>query len=60
MAQLGINLGSIIVSGSAVLYVQRRLYIRRKARHLTDPERSAAGLPPTPRTRATTRSRPSS
>ena len=60
MAQLAINLGSIIVAGSAVLYVQRLLYIRRKARHLSDPERRAAGLPPTRRSRATTRSRPSS
>ena len=60
MAQLAINLGSIILSGSAVLYVQRLLYIRRKARHLRDPERRAAGLPPTRRSRARTRSRPSS
>ena len=28
-----------------MLYVQRLLYIRRKARHLGDPERRAAGLP---------------
>jgi uncharacterized hydrophobic protein (TIGR00271 family) len=60
MAQLSINLGSILLAGSAVLYIQRLLYIRRKARHLGDPERQAAGLPPTPRSRATTRSRPSS
>ena len=43
MAQLAINLGSIVLAGSAVLYVQRLLYIRRKARHLDDPERRAAG-----------------
>jgi uncharacterized hydrophobic protein (TIGR00271 family) len=60
VGQLAINLSSIIVAGSAVLYVQRLLYIRRKARHLDDPERRAAGLPPTPRSRARTRSRPSS
>jgi uncharacterized hydrophobic protein (TIGR00271 family) len=60
VGQLAINLSSIIVAGSAVLYVQRMLYIRRKARHLDDPERRAAGLPPTPRSRARTRSRPSS
>jgi uncharacterized hydrophobic protein (TIGR00271 family) len=60
MAQLAINLGSIMLAGSAVLYVQRLLYIRRKARHLGDPERRAAGLPPTRTSRATTRSRPSS
>jgi uncharacterized hydrophobic protein (TIGR00271 family) len=60
LEQLAINLGSIILAGSAVLYVQRLLYIRRKARHMRDPERRAAGLPPTRRSRATTRSRPSS
>jgi hypothetical protein len=60
VAQLAINLGSILLAGSAVLYVQRLLYIRRKARHLDDPERRAAGLPPRPRSRARTRSRPSS
>jgi uncharacterized hydrophobic protein (TIGR00271 family) len=59
-AQLGINLGSILVAGTAVLYVQRLLYVRRKARHLADPERAATGLPPTRTSRATTRSRPSS
>ena len=60
VAQLVINLGSIILAGSAVLYVQRLLYVRRKRRHLRDPERRAAGLPARPRSRATTRSRPSS
>jgi uncharacterized hydrophobic protein (TIGR00271 family) len=54
-AQLGINLGSILLAGTAVLYVQRLLYVRRKADH----HRSVAGLP-TPKSRATTRSRPSS
>jgi uncharacterized hydrophobic protein (TIGR00271 family) len=60
VAQLAINLSSIILAGSTVLYLQRLLYIRRKARHLDDPERRAAGLPPTPKSRARTRSRPSS
>jgi uncharacterized hydrophobic protein (TIGR00271 family) len=54
-AQLGINLGSILVAGTAVLYLQRLLYVRRKARLLAEPGR---GLTPT--SRATTRSRPSS
>ena len=58
MAQLAINLGSILLAGTAVLYVQRLLYLRRKARHLSDPERRAPRL--TPRSRARTRSRPSS
>jgi uncharacterized hydrophobic protein (TIGR00271 family) len=60
MAQLAINLGSIVIAGSVVLYLQRLLYIRRKARHLSDPERRAAGLPARPRSRARTRSRSSS
>jgi len=60
VTQLGINLGSIIVAGTTVLHVQRLLFIRRKARHLGDPERRAAGLPARRRGRARTRSRPSS
>ena len=52
-AQLGINLGSILLSGTAVLYVQRLLYVRRKARHKAD-----VGRPVRPTTPATTRSRP--
>jgi uncharacterized hydrophobic protein (TIGR00271 family) len=60
MAQLAINLGSIVVAGSAVLYLQRLFYMRRKARHASDPERRAAGLPATRKSPATTRSRPSS
>ena len=52
MAQLAINLGSIVAAGSAVLYLQRWLYRRRRERHLSD----AA----TPRSRAKTRSRSSS
>jgi uncharacterized hydrophobic protein (TIGR00271 family) len=50
LAQLGINLGSILVAGTTVLYIQRLLYARRRARH-----RALI-----PRSRATTRSRPSS
>jgi uncharacterized hydrophobic protein (TIGR00271 family) len=56
MAQLAINLGSILVAGSAVLYVQRLLYLRRKQRHMAETDRGR--LRPT--SRATTRSRPSS
>jgi uncharacterized hydrophobic protein (TIGR00271 family) len=54
-AQLAINLGSILLAGTAVLYVQRLLYFRRKARHVAD-----AALRLTPTSRAKTRSRPSS
>jgi uncharacterized hydrophobic protein (TIGR00271 family) len=50
LAQLGINLGSILLAGTTVLYIQRLLYARRRARH--------RALIPT--SRATTRSRPSS
>ena len=54
-AQLAINLGSILLAGTAVLYVQRRLFVRRKADHA----RAVEGLPRR-KSRATTRSRPSS
>jgi uncharacterized hydrophobic protein (TIGR00271 family) len=50
VAQLGINLISILVAGTTVLFIQRLLYARRRARH--------RALMPT--SRATTRSRPSS
>ncbi|HYH59319.1 MAG TPA: DUF389 domain-containing protein [Thermoleophilaceae bacterium] len=59
IAQLGINLVSIVAAGTGVLAAQRALYLRRRRKHLDDPERAAAGLP-TRRTPATTRSRPSS
>jgi uncharacterized hydrophobic protein (TIGR00271 family) len=45
VGQLGANLVSIVLAGTATLYVQRRLYRRRRRRHLVDPGRSAAGLP---------------
>jgi uncharacterized hydrophobic protein (TIGR00271 family) len=45
MAQLSINLTCILVAGIATLYVQRRLYIRRKREHMRDPAREVAGLP---------------
>ena len=48
------------LAGTAVLAAQRALFLRRRAKHLDDPERRAAGLPATPKSRATTRSRPSS
>jgi uncharacterized hydrophobic protein (TIGR00271 family) len=52
-AQLAINLCSIVLAGTAVLYLQRVLYLRRKHRH----EQEA---PLKPASRATTRSRSSS
>jgi hypothetical protein len=56
MSQLAINLGSIVAAGSAVLYVQRLLYLRRKRRHLEKPGRGRLRRT----SRAKTRSRPSS
>ena len=44
-AQLGINLAAIIAAGVTVLYLQRRLYVRRRRAHLSDEARAAAGLP---------------
>ena len=52
-AQLAINLGSIVIAGTAVLYLQRLLYLRRKQRHKREE-------PLRPTSRATTRSRSSS
>jgi len=45
ISQLGVNLGSILTAGVTTLYVQRRIYVRRRRRHLSDPARDAAGLP---------------
>jgi uncharacterized hydrophobic protein (TIGR00271 family) len=55
VAQLAINLSSIIVAGTAVLYVQRLLYLRRKQRLADEGRRELRRTSP-----ATTRSRPSS
>ena len=53
LEQLGINLGSIVLSGVIVLWLQRIHYIRRRHK-----QRAERGLTRT--SRATTRSRPSS
>jgi uncharacterized hydrophobic protein (TIGR00271 family) len=45
VAQLAINLGAIVTAGVAVLFLQRRLYVRRRRAHLGDASREAAGLP---------------
>ncbi|HYN49939.1 MAG TPA: DUF389 domain-containing protein, partial [Thermoleophilaceae bacterium] len=44
-AQLGINLLSIVLAGVITLFIQRRYYVTRRRKHLSDPARSAAGLP---------------
>jgi uncharacterized hydrophobic protein (TIGR00271 family) len=43
--QLAINLTSIVLAGVLTLYVQRRYYVARRVKHLSDPSRAAAGLP---------------
>jgi uncharacterized hydrophobic protein (TIGR00271 family) len=48
MAQLSINLLGIVAAGIGTLYIERRLFERRRARHLDDGTRAAAGLSPDP------------
>ncbi|MEX2194705.1 MAG: DUF389 domain-containing protein [Thermoleophilaceae bacterium] len=45
VTQLAVNLGMIGLAGIGTLALQRRLYVRRRRRHLLGPERQAAGLP---------------
>jgi len=45
MGQLALNLTLIVLSGVAVLFIQRLLYVRRKKKHRSDEGRKAAGLP---------------
>ena len=45
MLQLTVNLGAIVLGGLGTLFIQRRLYIRRRRAHLTDDAREKAGLP---------------
>jgi uncharacterized hydrophobic protein (TIGR00271 family) len=49
MAQLAVNLTAIVIAGVGTLYLQRRLFERRRTQHLHDSARAAAGLPATPR-----------
>ena len=44
MAQLSLNLMGIVLAGVGTLYIERRLYGRRRSRHLGDGTRAAAGL----------------
>ncbi len=44
-AQLAINFAAIVAAGVLTLFVQRRWYLERRAKHRGDPERGAAGLP---------------
>jgi uncharacterized hydrophobic protein (TIGR00271 family) len=45
MAQLALNLSAIFLAGIGTLFVQRRLYIRRRRKHLHEQAREIAGLP---------------
>ncbi len=45
MAQLAVNLAAIVLAGVFTLSLQRRLYKRRRRRHMADGARAAAGLP---------------
>jgi hypothetical protein len=45
MLQLSINLAAIVLAGVTTLFVQRRLFERRRQRHLGDDSRAVAGLP---------------
>jgi uncharacterized hydrophobic protein (TIGR00271 family) len=44
-AQLAVNLAMICMAGILTLYIQRRLYRRRRFAHLRDEAREAGGLP---------------
>ncbi len=44
MAQLAVNLTAIVLAGVTTLSIQRRLYERRRRRHLRDGARAVAGL----------------
>ncbi|HEX5928159.1 MAG TPA: DUF389 domain-containing protein [Solirubrobacterales bacterium] len=45
MAQLALNLTGICLAGVATLFIERRMYRRRRIRHFGDAARDAAGLP---------------
>lgn len=45
MEQLALNLATIFVACVGTLFIQRRLYVRRRRAHLHDASREAAGLP---------------
>jgi uncharacterized hydrophobic protein (TIGR00271 family) len=44
-AQLAVNLAAICIAGIVTLFIQRKLYQRRRRAHLHDEAREAAGLP---------------
>jgi len=48
MAQLAVNLTAIVLAGVFTLSIQRRLFERRRQRHLEEGSRALAGLPTEP------------
>ena len=45
MAQLAVNLSAILLAGITTLFIQRRIYRRRRVAHLHEEARELAGLP---------------
>ncbi|MFI5122855.1 MAG: DUF389 domain-containing protein, partial [Vicinamibacteria bacterium] len=45
MLQLALNLTAIVLAGVGTLFIQRKLYMRRRREHLQDTARERAGLP---------------
>jgi len=45
MEQLCLNLAMILLAGIGTLFIQRRIYLRRRVAHLQDDARVAGGLP---------------
>ena len=45
MQQLALNLATIFIAALATLFIQRRVYVRRRVAHLSAESREAAGLP---------------
>jgi uncharacterized hydrophobic protein (TIGR00271 family) len=43
--QLSLNMSAILLAGITTLFIQRRIYLRRRVAHLHDDARVAAGLP---------------
>jgi uncharacterized hydrophobic protein (TIGR00271 family) len=45
MGQLSLNMSAILLAGVGTLFIQRRMYLRRRIAHLQDDARTAGGLP---------------
>ncbi len=45
LTQLGVNLTAIVTAGVITLFIQRKIYQRRRLEHLYDASREVAGLP---------------